>query len=75
MQLYTKKWSWTYTCNSFGLMRKISKHPSCYSPSLGWISRRFDEKRPCATLVVSKHITANWDAHTRIHAKTIGEPR
>lgn len=67
----TKKGSWMYTCNSVGLMHKISKHPRCSSPPLDWISRRLDEKRPCATLVVSKHITANWDAHTRIHAKTI----
>ena len=37
------------------------------TPPLGWSSRGFDDKRPSSTVVVSKRITEDWNAHTKIH--------
>ena len=36
-------------------------------PPLGWSSKRFDEKVPSPTIVVSKRITEDWNAHSKIH--------
>lgn len=33
---------------------------------LGWMSRRFDEKTPCTTIVSSGHIEGEWHGETRI---------
>jgi Heparinase II/III-like protein/Heparinase II/III N-terminus len=36
------------------------------APPLGWISRRFDAKVPCTTIVVSQHVRGNWRGRTEI---------
>jgi hypothetical protein len=35
-------------------------------PPLGWVSKKFDHKRPCTTIVVAHHSKGNWQAESEI---------
>lgn len=42
-------------------------------PPLAWISRRFDHKTPCTTIVVTHHSKGNWQGESEIRVMRAGE--
>lgn len=41
-------------------------------PPLGWVSTRFDHKRPCTTIVVTHHSKGNWQGESEIRVLRAG---
>lgn len=44
-------------------------------PPLGWVSKRFDHKRPCTTIVVTQHSKGNWQGESEIQVLRAGDWR